>query len=109
MAVHRILKPMLVAAALIAPAGAALADAIDGDWCFTPENKHMRIAGPKITTPAGTETMGQYSRHAFAYQVPDGDPGAGNAITMQLLNEEEVNVSVNGAAPQMWRRCQVTS
>lgn len=109
MAIRSIIKPLLIAGALTAPAGPALADAIDGDWCFSAEGKHMTIEGPRITTPAGTKTIGNYSRHAFAYQVPDGDPGAGDAITMQLLNEEEVEVSVNGGTGRIWRRCELTS
>jgi hypothetical protein len=87
----------------------ALADAIDGDWCSTTEAKQFSITGPNITTPAGTQTTGDYSRHAFAYIVPDGDPGAGEAIVMQLMNDEEVRVSVNGGAPKIWRRCELIS
>jgi hypothetical protein len=94
---------------LIVFASSAFADAIDGDWCSTTDVQQFSIAGSNITTPAGTQTTGDYSRHAFAYVVPDGDPGAGGAITMQLLNEEEVQVSVNGGAPKLWRRCKLTS
>jgi len=41
--------------------------------------------------------------------MPDGEPGAGEPVALQLLNEEEVEVSVNGGAAQVWRRCELTS
>ena len=45
-----------------------------------------------------TETTGNYSRHAFSYIVPVGDPGAGDEIYTQLLNEEEVRLFLNAGA-----------
>jgi hypothetical protein len=106
---HEIAKRILIAGVVIFSSSSALADAIDGDWCSTTEAKQFRIAGPNITTPAGNQTTGNYSRHAFSYVVPDGDPDAGAAVAMQLLNEEEVQVSVNSEAPEIWRRCELTS
>jgi hypothetical protein len=41
--------------------------------------------------------------------VPTGDPGAGNEINMLLLNKNEVQVLVNGEAPEIWRRCQLNA
>jgi hypothetical protein len=102
-------KRILIAAAAILSASPALADAIDGDWCSTAEVKQLRIEGSSITTPAGTKTTGDYSRHAFTYVVPDGEPRAGGPVALQLLNEEEVEISVNGGAVQVWRRCELTS
>ena len=109
MVAHAFAKRMLVAGLFMSWSSAALADAIDGDWCSTSAVKHFRIAGSSITTPAGTETTGNYSRHAFSYVVPEGDPGAGQAIGMQLLNEDEVAVSIDRGEPKIWRRCEVTS
>lgn len=106
MQVRRIASTLVLAGLALA-ASPALADAIDGDWCAPGSAAHMRIAGSDITTPAGTQTTGSYSRHAFSYVVPSGDPGAGDQIDMQLLNEMEVRVVVNGAGPEVWRRCQL--
>jgi hypothetical protein len=81
------------------------ADAIDGAWCHD-NDRRMMINGPVIVTPAGTRTQGDYSRHAFSYVIPTGDPGAGGTTEMQLINEDEVRVR---APPRMtaeiWRRC----
>ena len=106
---HEFAKGILIAGVVTFISPPAHADAIDGDWCSTTEAKQFSIAGPNITTPAGTHTTGDYSRHAFAYIVPDGDPGAGQAIVMQLMNEEEVRVSVNGGEAKIWRRCELIS
>ena len=106
---HDIAKRILIAGVVIISSSPALADAIDGDWCSTTEAKQLRIAGANITTPAGRQTTGDYSRHAFSYVVPEGDPGAGEAVALQLLNEEEVQISVNSGAPEVWRRCKLIS
>ena len=109
MRAHVIAKRTLIAGVVIIASSPALADAIDGDWCSTTEVKQFHIEGPKIVTPAGTQTTGDYSRHAFAYVVPAGDPDAGKAIAMQLMNEEEVRVFAEKAAPETWRRCELIS
>jgi len=88
-------------------AAPAFADKIDGQWCSAPEVRHMSIDGPKIITPGGTHTTGNYSRHAFSYIVPDSDPGAGQEIDMRLLNEEEVQVIEGDGPPAIWRRCDL--
>lgn len=43
----------LAAAALMFPVSAALADQIDGHWCFT-DGRVLSIDGAKIVTPAAT-------------------------------------------------------
>jgi len=105
----RLTKRLFLAAAFLGISSPALADAIDGDWCSTTDVAHFSIAGPIIVTPAGTQTTGDYSRHAFSYVVPSGDPGAGETIKMRLLNEEEVLVAAGATEPKLWRRCEVIS
>ena len=102
-------KGVLIAGVCLFAGSPALADAIDGEWCSTTEAAHFSIAGPLIVTPAGTQTTGDYSRHAFSYVVPEGDPGAGDMVVMRLLNEEEVLVAIAGGEPVLWRRCEVIS
>ena len=106
---HDIAKRILIAGVVIVCSSPALADAIDGDWCSTTEARQLRIAGPNITTPGGRQTTGDYSRHAFSYIVPEGESGAGEAVAMQLLNEEEVQISGISNAPEVWRRCELIS
>ncbi len=91
---------------------AARADAIDGGWCR--ENSHFLIEGPQITTPSGTRMQGDYNRHGFRYTVPADEPEAGVDIVMTLISEEALEVvrrspGKEASAPEMWRRCRVTS
>ncbi|MGB8621387.1 MAG: hypothetical protein WCD16_01095 [Paracoccaceae bacterium] len=97
----------LASTALVLCASGALADAIDGDWCAEDGSRSLHIHGPSITTPTGRTITGNYSRHAFSYVVPEGDPGSGSTVHMRLLNEEEVRVFFDPETPEIWRRCNL--
>jgi hypothetical protein len=86
---------------------AALADAIDGDWCHA-NGKRMSIRGPDIVTPGGKQIQGDYSRHFFSYVVPAGEAGAGETVAITLLSEYRANSRQGGtdAPVQEWHRCQ---
>ena len=62
--------------AVLLAAGAARADAIDGDWCSA-GGQRMSIRGDNITIPSGKQIVGNYSRHAFDYVIPPGDRRCG--------------------------------
>jgi hypothetical protein len=105
-------KPAALSCALIvASAGFARADVIDGHWCY-PDGKRISIQGPAIITPAGSHLQGDYSRHFFSYVVPPSDPDAGQTVSMTLINEDTVRLRI-GATPsyssdgpvQVWHRC----
>ncbi len=85
-------------------ASPAWADAIDGAWCR--EGLRLMINGPAIVTAGGAKTTGEYSRHAFSYVAPAGDPGPGSTVSMRLLNEETMQLR-GGAASEVetWHRC----
>lgn len=91
--------------ALFGFSGQALADQIDGDWCFPGDGRNLTIQGDDIVTPHGTATTGQYTRHAFSYVVPDGDPGAGEEINMAQLNDETMVLRQAGGTEETWKRC----
>ncbi|MEZ5668713.1 MAG: hypothetical protein R3F55_14980 [Alphaproteobacteria bacterium] len=97
-----------VALAAVA-AGAARADAIDGDWCK--DGAQFSIRGPQIVTPAGTATEGAYDRHAFAYVVPENEAAAGTEIFMTLLNEQNLRLMIGSwtEAGEVWTRCEFVS
>lgn len=100
----------LTVAALLACAPATVfADAIDGDWCK--DTEQFSIAGPRITTPAGVQTGGDYDRHGFAYLDDDGGFDQGAEIRMDLLNEETLRVFVgtSDTSGEIWRRCDFVS
>jgi hypothetical protein len=94
---------------LIATAGHAFADVIDGDWCEA-DGRHMSIRGPSIVTPGGKQVNGLYSRHSFSYTVPDSEAAAGTAIYMRLINPDTIDLwtgaQVAASAPaEVWSRC----
>ena len=87
----------------------AKADVIDGDWC-SEDGRHFSIQGPTIITPAGRQMSGQYTRHTFRYIAPTGEAGAGQEISMLLLNELTLNLRIGSdSAVQIWRRCKPTT
>ena len=85
--------------------GTARADSIDGRWCSA-DGRHLEIRGPRLTTPGGALTAGDYSCHAFSYVVPAGEDGAGGAVDMRLMSEDTMRLFAPGAMPAVWHRCQ---
>jgi hypothetical protein len=96
---------------VVAGSTQAWADVIDGHWCFT-DGKRISIQGPAIVTPAGSSIRGDYSRHFFSYVVPSAEPGAGQTVSMSLVNEDTVHLRI-GTTPsyssdgpvEVWHRC----
>jgi hypothetical protein len=102
----------LVFIALLAGSFPALADAIDGDWC-NKDGSHLRIEGPQIELAPGQLLQGIYTRHAFSYVAPAGDPEAGAEIKFVQRSEEEMRrarePSIMPEHEDIWRRCSATS
>ena len=99
-------KTAAAALVLMLIAGPALADRIDGDWCFMKDGRRFTIHGPEIVTPGGKKMEGDYSRHAFSYAVPAPEPGAGQTVFMTLIDENTVNLRLGAAgAMETWLRC----
>lgn len=102
-----------VASFLLLPAAPALADKIDGNWCFT-DGRNMSIDGPNIVTPSGTQMTGDYDRHGFRYVVPDAEADAGARVEMIQFDEYTIQVTTTpgttaGAArTEIWKRCDLT-
>ena len=99
-----------IAALILLPASPALADRIDGNWCY--KNRHMSIDGPTIITPGGTKMTGLYDRHGFQYTVPGGEPDGGAQVDMAQLNDLAVQVTTSGSGrsrTEIWNRCDLTT
>ncbi len=105
---------LATAFALALSTGTAMADRIDGNWC-SPANATMTIEGPRVVTPSGKTTQGQYYRHHFDYVVPDGDRDAGALVHADLIDEDHIILTLTApdattpGNPQVWKRCQVVS
>jgi hypothetical protein len=87
--------------------GAALADQLDGDWCFPGDGRNLTIQGDRIVTPSGTKTTGDYRRHTFSYVVPDSDPGAGAEIFIRQLNDLTMVLRQPDGTEETWKRCDL--
>ncbi len=97
---------LLIVTAMSLVATPALADSIDGDWCFT-DGRNFSIKGPEITTPTGKHLRGDYTRHTFDYMVPAAEPDAGKRVQMSLMGEYAVQVTPPGGRTEIWRRCEL--
>ena len=97
----------VVALAAISISNPASADAIDGHWCHAASGKHLRIDGPAITTPGGNKIEGDYDRHGFRYIVPVAEQAAVKAVTMSVIDDENMQLTGGfaGSSVQDWRRC----
>ncbi|HUT48652.1 MAG TPA: hypothetical protein VM325_04890 [Alphaproteobacteria bacterium] len=101
--------PILTAAmGVLAMAGPAAADAIDGNWCAA-DGRSMSISGPQIVTPGGTRMKGEYDRHGFRYVVPVAEKPAGAQVDMSLVDDDTMQVKVGTGPTKIWRRCKPTS
>ena len=98
-------------AALLSMVPPALADRIDGNWCF--QSRTMSIDGPNIVTPGGTRMAGLYHRHGFKYTVPAGEAEAGAEVEMIQFDDYTIQVTTappGGAArTEIWKRCDLTT
>lgn len=93
----------------------ARADAIDDNWC-SKDGRTMIIRGDRITLPGGSEIKGSYSRHSYAYQVPENHDRAGSVVTMVLVDENTIHLTPGGSssvplksAVETWKRCAFTT
>jgi len=93
--------------ALLGLSGQALADQLDGDWCFPADGRNLTIQGPNIITPSGTRTIGDYRRHTFSYVIPDSDPGAGAEIYIRQLNDLTMVLRQPDGTEETWKRCEL--
>jgi hypothetical protein len=102
----RLVKKISLSVCLVGLSVPAYADAIDGHWCHT-DGRRFSIRGPEIITPGGKAMEGNYSRHWFSYVVPIPEPGAGDTISMTLLNENTVQTRLGepASAQEIWIRC----
>ena len=87
--------------------GQALADQLDGDWCFPADGRSLTINGDDIVTPSGAKTIGDYRRHTFSYVIPDRDPGAGAEIHIRQLNDLTMVLRQPDGTEETWNRCEL--
>jgi hypothetical protein len=102
---------MACGVALLMAPGVALAHSIDGSWCHK-DGKQLSVDGPRIVTPGGNMTTGDYDRQGTSYIVPPGERGAGKSMVMSLVDEDTMQMSegtlrVISEIASTWQRCPV--
>lgn len=99
------IKVILSIAFVVGLTGQAIADQLDGDWCYPKDGRNLTIQGEAIVTADGTSTTGDYRRHTFSYIIPDNDPGAGDTIDIRQLNDETMVLRRPDGTEETWTRC----
>lgn len=97
---------------LAVTAGAAFADAIDGQWCSS-DGRSIIIEGDRVVSPGGAKLIGDYDRHHFIFTIPAGEQNGGKEVDMVLVNPGTVHtrykaagVEVDTGNPETWIRCK---
>jgi hypothetical protein len=99
---HIVSVALLLASLL--PAASASADSLDGRWC-TFDGRRMAINGPAVMVPGRGWTTGEYFRGALVYGVPGRQPGTRLQVSLSELDEENLEVAIDGARAEIWHRC----
>lgn len=95
-------------------ASSSFADQIDGTWC-SPTGESMTIKGEQVVTPGGNAITGRYTRHHFDYEVPGSEKNAGDVVSADQINDENIQVKILRGAERIreksviWQRCDVVS
>ena len=75
----------------------------------------MTINGSQVVTPGGKTIIGRYTRHHFDYVIPQGEENAGNRVSADQIDDQNIQVTEgrHTADPPnahvIWKRCEVVS
>ncbi len=89
------------------------ADQINGDWC-SPNGQVVSIDGAHVITPYGNQVSANHDRHHIDYQIPAGEPNAGDQFTADQLSDDKLSVKIikdNASAKaksEIWTSCKPT-
>lgn len=89
------------------------ADQINGNWC-SPSGQTLSINGADVVTPAGNHVSANHDRHHIDYQIPAGEPNAGDQFSADQLSDDEISVKISGGNPpvagasEIWTPCKPT-
>jgi hypothetical protein len=103
--------PLLAMCFMVAMCSTASADQIDGNWCSL-DGQRLSIDGPHVITPGGNSLIANYGRHHIDYEIPKGEPRAGDRFTADQLSDDEIRVTIikgattTTAKPEIWTPCK---
>jgi len=106
-----ILTISLIATCLSAPSfvSPALADQIIGRWC--PENggRSLSIKADDDVSFNGKAVQANVSRHRIEFDMPAGEPDAGQRFMGNQLSDEEISVTIGKGKSASWHPCKPVS
>ena len=91
----------------------AHADQINGNWCAS-NGQTISIDGSQVITPFGNKVSANHDRHHIDYQIPAGEPNAGDQFTANQLSDDEIRVKIVGdkgpiqGKSEIWTPCKPT-
>ena len=91
----------------------AAADQINGNWC-SPKGQTLSINGTHVITPAGNVVSANHERHHIDYQIPLGEPNAGDRFIADQLSDEKISVKIakgkntDEGTSEIWTPCKPT-
>lgn len=84
----------------------AFADSIDGKWC-SEDGRRIEIAGSRGTWGRGLSISGEYLRYTYAFDMPSGEPEAGQRVEMRFRRaDQNILVRIGSGEAKVWRPCQ---
>lgn len=92
--------------ALLACTTPALADSIDGKWC-SEDGRRIDISGSSGIWGKGVSLKGDYFRYTFLFEMPAGEPDAGQKVEMRLRRaDQKMLVRIGDGDTKVWQKCQ---
>ena len=107
---HPLAVVMIAIALASAPAvRSALADEITGRWC--PENggRSLSIQSEDDVSFNGNAVAATVSRHRIEFDMPAGEPDAGQRFRGNQLSDEQIRVTIGKGPDAIWRPCKPVS
>lgn len=97
-------RPLIVITLLAFPIP-ALADSIDGKWC-SEDGRRIEINGSAGIWGRSLSISGDYFRYTYLFQMPSGEPEAGQKVEMRFRrSDQSIVVRIGEGEGKVWRKC----
>lgn len=102
----RLLVAFLATATVLLGTQPSSADSIDGKWC-SEDGRRIEIAGSRGIWGRGLSMSGEYLRYTYAFEMPAGEPEAGERVEMRFRRaDQNILVRIGNGEAKVWRKCQ---
>ncbi len=87
----------------------AHADQIVGEWCPPGGGRSLIVRNYDDVTFAGLAVKANVDRHHVDFEIPAGEPDAGQKFNADQLNDEQIRVTIGTKAAEIWTPCKPVS